>query len=115
MAPATASSSSPTGAIWMADRYTAGGAPITAAAGIGFPAAFQRSQLSAVLLLESQNTPVRSGDLSMPRYTPALRTPVSGSLVIQMAELKYGALSKPGVEMGTGSSSRPSWSRRLSP
>ena len=41
--------------------------------------------------------------------------PVSGSLVIQWQAVKYGPLSNPGVEMGTGNSSRPPCSRSPSP
>ena len=36
-----------------------------------------------------------------------LRTPVSGSLVTQTVAVRYGAASKPGVEIGTGSVARP--------
>ena len=34
-------------------------------------------------------------------------TPVSGSLVTQSVAVRYGAASKPGVEIGTGRSFRP--------
>ena len=40
--------------------------------------------------------------------------PLSGSLVTQSVAVKYGAASKPGVEIGTGSSfSPPSGLRRF--
>ena len=43
-------------------------------------------------------------------------TPSSGSFVIQVAAVKYGPASKPGVDTGIGSASRPLPSpRRSSP
>jgi hypothetical protein len=36
-----------------------------------------------------------------------LRTPVSGSLVTHTVAVKYGAASKPGVEIGTGKVASP--------
>ncbi len=36
-----------------------------------------------------------------------LQTPVSGSRVMQSVAVRYGAASKPGVEIGTGRLARP--------
>ena len=44
-----------------------------------------------------------------------LPSPVTGSLVTQNGEVKYGAGSNPGVEMGCGNSRIPSCSSRPSP
>src|SRR5438067_1336598 len=51
--------------------------------------------------------PIRFGDLTCARYVPRFCTPVSGSLVMKPMAVRYGALSHPGVEIGTGRLSRP--------
>ena len=52
-------------------------------------------------------TTMRSVAFSAARYVPPFWMPQSGSLVTQNVALRYGAESKPGVEIGTGRSFSP--------
>src|SRR5260370_33545932 len=94
---------------------TTGAQPITIAQGIALPSALYFCQCKyppAPPMREDIRTPSRSVFFNAARYVPMLRTPVSGSRVMQSVAVRYGAGAKPGGEIGTGKLPHPPPVRR---